>query len=339
MEEAGAFVGHCTSPSSRLRRGFAAQPFADAPLASTAWALARAAAATHPLRAGGVAWLLSHGLLQLLLASSSGRTTTACAAILLAYAALNHACALALPLLASTHFARADAEADARASPQRARVLAGFATSIAVGGVLLTLVFEAVECLFDPSPPVRVSDVLQSALCVAAHYAAVALDPAAAKGARRRAGATTSDDALPAMRRAPRRALRVSCGAFASVLVSSALGVSRLDAACALALAGHALASIVWPVFGGAATVLLQASPRHLREGLADSLRAISALDGILEVKEARFWSLGATDCVAALHVRLRHEVDEEAVRARVRALLPTASRITVQVEADEWLM
>jgi Co/Zn/Cd efflux system component len=112
-----------------------------------------------------------------------------------------------------------------------------------------------------------------------------------------------------------------------------------VDAVGAVALAAAALALLVWPILEGCATILLQASPAHLRDSLANSVRAVLALDGVLEVKEPHFWAVGATDCVASLHVRLRHDASEEEVRARVRTLFPAATHLTVQIDRDEWLM
>ncbi|KAJ1637901.1 cation efflux protein, partial [Pavlovales sp. CCMP2436] len=218
----------------------------------------------------------------------------------------------------------------------RAHVLVGFATSIVVSAVLVMLVFEAFECLLAPSPPCDLWCIAMSVANVGGHLLAMRAGVAARapRAAPRGEGAT-----LPGLERATQLALLGSCAALASTLVCYALGVSWVDAAGAVVLAVLALTSITWPVLEGCASILLQASPAHLRESLQRSVRAVSALEGVLEVKDSHFWSMGAADCVASLHVRLRTDASEHAVLKSVRTLFPSVTSLTAEIDRDAWLM
>jgi len=155
-----------------------------------------------------------------------------------------------------------------------------------------------------------------------------------------RSGAYGADETLPGLERASRAALLASCASLALTVATHACGAAWPDSIGAFALAAFALRSIVWPVLEGCAAILLQASPAHLRDSLSMGVRALSALDGVLEVKECRFWAVGPADCVASLHVRLRSSASEEAVAASARAQFGAlVTSLTIEIDRDEWLM
>lgn len=304
----------------------------------------RAAASDDPVRAGLVAWLLAYGLFQLVVASSSGHIVVACAACLSTTPALSHA-----GRLASAAATRLGPSADHPFGLARAHVVAGFGTSIVVGAVLLMLIFEAFECLLVPSRPCDLGCIALATINVCGHAAAVLLDHPLAGGllarlsrglAPPRTGAYSTADALPGMEGALRTALLASCAALTSTVVCYMLDISWVDALGAVVLAALALGALIWPLLEGCAAILLQASPPHLREGLAGGLRAISALDGVVEVQESRFWAVGPAGCVASLRVRLRSDASEPVVVAGVRShLAALVTSLTIEVDKDEWLM
>lgn len=349
------FAMECKTPSPKLRR--TGRPPTAVRVSSTSrlstpeqereapvYAALRAAVLDDPVRAGLVAWLLAYGLFQLVLASSSGHIVVACAACLSATPALSHG-----GRLTSAAAARLGPSVDYPFGLARAYVVAGFGTSIVVGAVLLMLIFEAFECLLAPSRPCDLGCIALAATNVFSHAAALLLDHPLTGGllarlarglAPSRAGAYGSADALPGMERAPRTALLASCAALTSTVACYLLATSSVDALGAVVLAAHALRALVWPLLEGCALILLQASPPHLREGLAGGLRAVSALDGVVEVQESRFWAVGPADCVASLRVRLRNDAGEQAIVAGVRShFAALVTSLTVEIDKDEWLM
>lgn len=293
-----------------------------------------AAAAADPVRAGMVAWLSVFGALHLMFASSAGHVVAACAACLSAIPALHHAGQLASPALS-----RARSSDEFPFGFARASIIAGFTTSIVIGAVMLMLIFEALECLLARSRPCGVVSILLCALNVASQCGALALDRARARGSAGRSSSAGANNVLPGMGRAPVMALVGTCSALGCVTACHVLGASWVDAVGAIAIASVSLCRVVWPILEGCAAILLQASPPHLRESLAKSVREVSTLDGVLEVTEPHFWAVGTADCVASLRVRLRNDASEPAVRASVRTLFPAATSLTVQLDKDEWLM
>ncbi|CAI8029171.1 Zinc transporter 6 [Geodia barretti] len=58
--------------------------------------------------------------------------------------------------------------------------------------------------------------------------------------------------------------------------------------------------------------ILLQTAPEHLLPLLDKSLREVSALDGVLELKGEHFWTIAFGSYAGSVHVRVRREADEQ---------------------------
>lgn len=155
------------------------------------------------------------------------------------------------------------------------------------------------------------------------------------------AGSTngTADDLA-----APRAVFTCACVHAAVYAASFVLPFSaqRNDHFTALCVAIWTAAS-AWPYASAAATVLLHAAPEELLGPFARCVRECAAVEGVLEVKEERLWSVAPGHPVASLTVRLRSDAEELDVTARVRQILSTcASECYVQVEKDpplDWLL
>jgi len=93
------------------------------------------------------------------------------------------------------------------------------------------------------------------------------------------------------------------------------------------------------PVSAATARVLLLASPSAPQAtALQAALLALRSVDGVLEVREQRFWHTGPNEVAGAVVLRVRVDAAEKPVRDAARALLaPHVAQLVVQVEKD-WL-
>ena len=116
-------------------------------------------------------------------------------------------------------------------------------------------------------------------------------------------------------------------------LAISSRGYFLLDTLVALFLT-VLIAYQMIPIMSDTALILMQATPAALPT--ARLLREVSTVDGVLEVRKEHFWATGPSSFVGSLRVRVRKEVSEAAVLARVTELCaPYMSSLTVQVEKD----
>lgn len=83
---------------------------------------------------------------------------------------------------------------------------------------------------------------------------------------------------------------------------------------------------------------LLKTTPPHVIGQLDKLLREVSTLDGVLEVRNEHFWTLGFDSMAGSVHVRIRRDANEQMVLAHVTNRLSTLiSTLTVQIFKDEW--
>ncbi|KAL4694123.1 hypothetical protein H8959_013388 [Pygathrix nigripes] len=76
---------------------------------------------------------------------------------------------------------------------------------------------------------------------------------------------------------------------------------------------------------------------REFRLVAAD--RRVSTLDGVLEVRNEHFWTLGFGSLAGSVHVRIRRDANEQMVLAHVTNRLYTlVSTLTVQIFKDDWI-
>lgn len=92
------------------------------------------------------------------------------------------------------------------------------------------------------------------------------------------------------------------------------------------------------PVFRATSRVMLQTTPASLRGPLDGALRETSMAPGVLEVRNAHFWTVASSEHVGSLVVRIRSDANEQAVLAAVHKLFaPIVHHLTIQVEKDDW--
>uniref|UniRef100_A0A8C3GA43 Solute carrier family 30 member 6 n=1 Tax=Cyclopterus lumpus TaxID=8103 RepID=A0A8C3GA43_CYCLU len=64
----------------------------------------------------------------------------------------------------------------------------------------------------------------------------------------------------------------------------------------------------------------------------------VSTLEGVLEVRNEHFWTVGFGSLAGSAHVRIRRDANEQLVLAHVtNRLLPLVSTLTVQIFKDDW--
>ncbi|XP_077469671.1 zinc transporter 6 [Stigmatopora argus] len=109
------------------------------------------------------------------------------------------------------------------------------------------------------------------------------------------------------------------------------------DTASAVAIALMTFGTM-YPMSVYSGKVLLQTTPSHVIGQLDKLLREVSTLDGVLEVRNEHFWTLGFGSLAGSAHVRIRRDANEQLVLAHVtNRLLPLVSTLSVQIFKDDW--
>ncbi|KAM3862687.1 zinc transporter 6 [Diretmus argenteus] len=94
----------------------------------------------------------------------------------------------------------------------------------------------------------------------------------------------------------------------------------------------------MYPMSVYSGKVLLQTTPSHVIGQLDKLLREVSTLDGVLEVRNEHFWTVGFGSLAGSAHVRIRRDANEQLVLAHVtNRLLPLVSTLSVQIFKDDW--
>ncbi|TRY91625.1 hypothetical protein DNTS_021769 [Danionella cerebrum] len=127
-------------------------------------------------------------------------------------------------------------------------------------------------------------------------------------------------------------------GAFALLITHTLIEINNynaMDTASAVAIALMTFGTM-YPMSVYSGKVLLQTTPSHVIGQLDKLLREVSTLDGVLEVRNEHFWTIGFGSLAGSLHVRIRRDADEQLVLAhvthRLHALVHT---LTVQILKD----
>uniref|UniRef100_A0A8C1NKR9 Solute carrier family 30 member 6 n=1 Tax=Cyprinus carpio TaxID=7962 RepID=A0A8C1NKR9_CYPCA len=112
---------------------------------------------------------------------------------------------------------------------------------------------------------------------------------------------------------------------------------NAMDTASAVAIALMTFGTM-YPMSVYSGKVLLQTTPSHVIGQLDKLLREVSTLDGVLEVRNEHFWTIGFGSLAGSIHVRIRRDADEQMVLAHVTNRLHTlVSPLTVQIFKDDW--
>ncbi|XP_053158744.1 zinc transporter 6 isoform X4 [Hemicordylus capensis] len=111
-----------------------------------------------------------------------------------------------------------------------------------------------------------------------------------------------------------------------------------VDTASAVAIALMTFGTM-YPMSVYSGKVLLQTTPPHVIGQLDKLIREVSTLDGVLEVRNEHFWTLGFGTLAGSVHVRIRRDANEQMVLAHVTNRLYTlVSTLTVQIFKDDWI-
>uniref|UniRef100_A0A3P8XEE4 Cation efflux protein transmembrane domain-containing protein n=1 Tax=Esox lucius TaxID=8010 RepID=A0A3P8XEE4_ESOLU len=111
-----------------------------------------------------------------------------------------------------------------------------------------------------------------------------------------------------------------------------------VDTASAVAI-GLMIFGTMYPMSVYSGKVLLQTTPSHVIGQLDKLLREVSTLDGVLEVRNEHFWTVGFGSLAGSVHVRIRRDANEQMVLAHVtNRLFPLVSTLTVQIFKDDWI-
>uniref|UniRef100_A0A8C1SK37 Solute carrier family 30 member 6 n=1 Tax=Cyprinus carpio TaxID=7962 RepID=A0A8C1SK37_CYPCA len=125
-------------------------------------------------------------------------------------------------------------------------------------------------------------------------------------------------------------------GAFALGITYMLIEINNynaMDTASAMAIA-LMIFGTMYPMSVYSGKVLLQFS--HVC--LALDVFQVSTLDGVLEVRNEHFWTIGFGSLAGSVHVRIRRDADEQMVLAHVTNRLNTlVSTLTVQIFKDDW--
>uniref|UniRef100_A0A8C3AS45 Solute carrier family 30 member 6 n=1 Tax=Cyclopterus lumpus TaxID=8103 RepID=A0A8C3AS45_CYCLU len=112
---------------------------------------------------------------------------------------------------------------------------------------------------------------------------------------------------------------------------------NAVDTASAIAIALMTFGTM-YPMSVYSGKVLLQTTPSNVIGQLDKLLREVSTLEGVLEVRNEHFWTVGFGSLAGSAHVRIRRDANEQLVLAHVtNRLLPLVSTLTVQIFKDDW--
>uniref|UniRef100_A0A2K5HR16 Zinc transporter 6 n=1 Tax=Colobus angolensis palliatus TaxID=336983 RepID=A0A2K5HR16_COLAP len=130
-------------------------------------------------------------------------------------------------------------------------------------------------------------------------------------------------------------------GAFALCITYMLIEINNyfaVDTASAIAIALMTFGTM-YPMSVYSGKVLLQTTPPHVIGQLDKLIREVSTLDGVLEVRNEHFWTLGFGSLAGSVHVRIRRDANEQMVLAHVTNRLYTlVSTLTVQIFKDDWI-
>jgi len=124
-----------------------------------------------------------------------------------------------------------------------------------------------------------------------------------------------------------------------SVIISSLLihayGWMVADPICSLFTAFLILVS-VYPLLTSSTGVLMQRTPAKLEPFLPGCFQKISAISGVVEYREPRFWTLSGNDWHGTVTLVVRSHADSFAIRAQANKILfeVGVNKMVIQVEA-----
>ena len=232
-------------------------------------------------------------------------------------------------------------------SYDRYEVLLSF--SLGVFGVFISMFiyWEAFERLFDPVKPSFSSSIRgwTGSRAIPAERAGVhglpkvRHVPQCTRDAReRRARRVWRSRATPGGQRGGHLAVIVpGWVARSSADGGEGTGWAWVDVLVAGLVIGVLLREEVAPVCREAGRLLLQTTPRALRDPLEKCLHEARTTEGVLEITQEHFWTHAPGVFVGSLHVRVRSDASEQLVLAKINNIFsPLIQNLTVQIYKDD---
>ncbi|CAL8259001.1 unnamed protein product [Lota lota] len=128
-----------------------------------------------------------------------------------------------------------------------------------------------------------------------------------------------------------------ACSLLITYLLIEIHNFVAVDTASAVAIALMTFGTM-YPMSLYSGKVLLQTTPSHVIGQLDKLLREVSTLEGVLEVRNEHFWTVGFGSLAGSAHVRIRRDANEQLVLAHVtNRLLPLVATLSVQIFKDDW--
>ncbi|CAL8360807.1 unnamed protein product [Boreogadus saida] len=128
-----------------------------------------------------------------------------------------------------------------------------------------------------------------------------------------------------------------ACALLLTYLLIEMHNFVAVDTASAVAIALMTFGTM-YPMSLYSGKVLLQTTPSHVIGQLDKLLREVSTLEGVLEVRNEHFWTVGFGSLAGSAHVRIRRDANEQLVLAHVtNRLLPLVATLSVQIFKDDW--
>eukprot|EP01087_Luapelamoeba_hula_P009866 TRINITY_DN2580_c0_g1_i1.p1 TRINITY_DN2580_c0_g1~~TRINITY_DN2580_c0_g1_i1.p1 ORF type:complete len:573 (-),score=101.28 TRINITY_DN2580_c0_g1_i1:272-1765(-) len=104
------------------------------------------------------------------------------------------------------------------------------------------------------------------------------------------------------------------------------------SAACAVVCCAVILTS--YPLARSTGRILLQATPVSIKDRLNKCMSEATTIDGVLECRNDHFWTFAPGEYVGSFHVRVRGDVDEQLVLAKINHLFSSfITNLTVQID------
>ena len=223
----------------------------------------------------------------------------------------------------------------------RYEILAGFVNAIFLVFVAVSVVFEALERLWEP-PAIHGEHLLPVAvmglgvniigLVFFAEAGGHGHSHGGGHGHSHGGGGATNENMQGVYLHVLADALG-SVGVIISSLLIKWYSLYAADPLMSIAISALILVSS-WPLLAATAGPLLSAAPDDKSDGLASAVVSVGALPGVVGVSSPHAWKFHADQLVASLHVDPAPGADSQEILRGARALLLAAGAhvVTVQV-------
>ncbi|XP_033634104.1 zinc transporter 5-like [Asterias rubens] len=129
-----------------------------------------------------------------------------------------------------------------------------------------------------------------------------------------------------------------SVGVIVSSFLIGQFGLLVADPICSVFIAVMIFLSVL-PLLTQTAAILVQRIPGELENSVADGLKKVKLLDGVLSYRNHHFWCHSADNFAGTLHVQVTANANEQKVIQQVMAIFKECGvqNFSVQVEKEEY--